>query len=1169
MPSIETFHVRIASEAIDPETVQVARLEGVEAISQPYAFDVLVYCSDINGLDEAALLDKGIAIVFERGGEAVRTIHGMVAEIRDLGLTQSELIAYQVKIVPRAWALSLGATLDIYMDATIPEIVAQRLSKVELFTSDEGSAAKKAPADVDMRLSENYASAEFVVQYKETDLAFVSRLTENLGISFYFTEQNDRDVIVFTDNNAGFESLDPEDHPISWRGDGEKSGVFELRSVTRPIPHRYVAHDYNYRMPQVEVYGETAITVPGPGRDLIEYGTHCKTPLEAAWFSRIRAEESRASRKVYSGKSTDARMRAGTRFKLSDHPRGDIELLITEVRHKLEQSTSEGSHDEEYECEFKAIESSITYRPPRVTPKPRIAGVLTGRIEADGDYADIDDQGRYRVQFLFDTADRGEQAASRPIRMMQPHSGPGYGMHFPLRGGIEVALTFVDGDPDRPIIAGTVPNPTTSSPVSDGNSRRNVIRTGGGNEINIDDDKASPRIKLTTPRNNTMLQLGAPNGNEDGILMATAGASTQTATLGIGAIGSLKTGISLLQDWRSAGDIISLAQPPGKMEKMLAMGELIDCAAELTGAGVEFAKSIKEGGAAKDQSVADTSQESADKKQSTMIGKQRDLKTKKDALDLDTAPPDSDTSDAANAKRDLKAKYDAYQAVRTRLDTDSTGELASLKSARDAYYLTHRKIADGGKTGLEDQQKQDADNYISAAQTVLASREEIDGDESPQAGNEALDLYNAAHPTATKQTLWETIPAATQASALTPDKLTQLNAACDAYKNTLPKDKQQSVDDFKTAVGTEKTAYDDLQTQNADVAMKQREADDSNYIATSGTDAKNMAKASLAANAIRTGMALYSTVLGVYNMFKNSAEGATNEIAWTRLVTDMKLLSMRGFQGAQDPLRGELKFQDENYAMHLIGATDATGVYALDRLFMWSPSVNIHGSDQVIIMAGKENTAVTADRIKSAMTPNPQSYPSGALVMAKERGEFKAKTLFLSGQKIDLKTCKWPFPVPDTQQTLVFDAEKDLVEIGGKKVAAEAKISIDTSSNAKIELASEKAAQKAKLTLDQGKAETEVSQSLALKIGDDCKIEADKKSITIDAGDSGRIVIKAGGFQVSIGKSGVTIEKPGGNKVVISSSSVLIKGGASASITISSSGTTVAGKFATPSVSAQ
>jgi hypothetical protein len=105
--------------------------------------------------------------------------------------------------------------------------------------------------------------------------------------------------------------------------------------------------------------------------------------------------------------------------------------------------------------------------------------------------------------------------------MAQPHAGAGYGFHFPLRDGVEVLLTCIDGDPDRPIISGAVPNPVTPSTVGAENGRRNVIRTGGGNEINIDDTEGSERIKMTTPYGNTLFQLGAPNAPVPGAFLKT------------------------------------------------------------------------------------------------------------------------------------------------------------------------------------------------------------------------------------------------------------------------------------------------------------------------------------------------------------------------------------------------------------------------------------------------------------------------------------------------------------------------------------------------------------------------------------------------------------------------------------------------------------------------
>jgi type VI secretion system secreted protein VgrG len=102
-------------------------------------------------------------------------------------------------------------------------------------------------------------------------------------------------------------------------------------------------------------------------------------------------------------------------------------------------------------------------------------------------HADVDEQGRYTVRFLFDISPRNRTKSSAPIRMIQPHAGPGYGVHFPLHQGVEVAVVFVDGDPDRPLIQGAVPNPLTSSPVKRANARQSRIQTATGTAIVMKD----------------------------------------------------------------------------------------------------------------------------------------------------------------------------------------------------------------------------------------------------------------------------------------------------------------------------------------------------------------------------------------------------------------------------------------------------------------------------------------------------------------------------------------------------------------------------------------------------------------------------------------------------------------------------------------------------------
>ena len=199
-----------------------------------------------------------------------------------------------------------------------------------------------------------------------------------------------------------------------------------------------------------------------------EYGSNHDTPEQGDRLARVRSEERDGQCRFFRGESDRAELTAGASVQLVGHPRlDDPSLLLVEVEHRGSQvvGTHGGDGSEGYLNAFKAVDASRTYRPPRVTPRPRIHGVLTAITEpaakgTSGRIAQIDEQGRYTVRFFFDAASgEGRVRSSAPVRMVQPHAGANYGMHFPLKPGIEVAVTFVDGDPDRPIIAGAVPNP--------------------------------------------------------------------------------------------------------------------------------------------------------------------------------------------------------------------------------------------------------------------------------------------------------------------------------------------------------------------------------------------------------------------------------------------------------------------------------------------------------------------------------------------------------------------------------------------------------------------------------------------------------------------------------------------------------------------------------------
>jgi type VI secretion system secreted protein VgrG len=475
--------IRLESDEFDTTAVQLFELSGKEAVSRLFSFDLGVVCTDPAGLDTQALVGAGASIVFElteAGSDVpvdVRRYHGMLAEVEDMLDPEVETRAYRLRFVPRAYRSTLIQTQEIFLDKSVPDIIKEKLARVGL----EG-------ADVEMRLLGTYAPREFVVQYKETDLAFVSRLAEHLGISFHFEHCEGRDVIVFSDDNSFFRPIEGEEK-VHFRPRGEKSEVHRLTATARMIPATYVAQDYNYLTPELDLTGRHEVP-GGYAGGVIEYGLNYWTPDEGATLARLRAEERRATNNVLAGEADVFRFHPGATLVLEGHPRIDpTRLLLLEVEHRARQavlSHGGGGQPRFYANTFRAIDAAVPYRPARLTPKPRISGVISARVEPHpdgeiGKHAEIDEQGRYTVRFFFDPSPLGVRKLSTlPVRMAQPHAGPNYGFHFPLKPGIEVLVAFAEGDPDRPFIVGSVPNPITPTPVARPSYLFNKVQTVSG-----------------------------------------------------------------------------------------------------------------------------------------------------------------------------------------------------------------------------------------------------------------------------------------------------------------------------------------------------------------------------------------------------------------------------------------------------------------------------------------------------------------------------------------------------------------------------------------------------------------------------------------------------------------------------------------------------------------
>jgi type VI secretion system secreted protein VgrG len=478
--SQDVVELKLETKDFDTEHLRVHRLRARERMSVPYSIEVDIVALGSKAPPIEDLAGANVTVTLARG-DIERKFHGVVKRAVERHARNDGHLGFMLDLVPHLWLASMVETLDVHLNKTVPMLIEEKLGLLDMHPG----------AEFGLSLVDSYETRQMMVQYRESDLDFIARWCEHYGVFYFFVPEAKGAMLLFGDNPGSYRKI-ADDHDVPFVGGGEHQGVYELAAEEQIIPRVFVCRDYNDQMPAMELQADHELDT-GFGGGIIEYGANVETEKDAARIATIRAEEREATRVVYVGESNDPRFAAGHTFNLLHHPRHEKPMLIVEVEHRAAQDVAGWGEGNEvpYENSFRAIDAKNCFRPPRDTAIPRVHGVVAGIVEtSQGNIkrdAQLDDQGRYTVRFLFDTAPEGERKASCPVRMMQPHAGPGYGMHFPLKPGIEVAIAFLDGNPDRPLIVGSVPNPITVTPITAETSTKNRIKTRSGILIEFED----------------------------------------------------------------------------------------------------------------------------------------------------------------------------------------------------------------------------------------------------------------------------------------------------------------------------------------------------------------------------------------------------------------------------------------------------------------------------------------------------------------------------------------------------------------------------------------------------------------------------------------------------------------------------------------------------------
>ena len=464
--------------------------------------------SEKDGINVDDILGKAVGVALELPKGGTRYFNGYVTRF-SAGGTVGRYHRYRAEVRPWLWFLSRTSDCRIFQEMTVPDIIKKVFADHKM-------------ADFSMELTGSYKTRTYCVQYRETDLNFVSRLMEEEGIYYYFRHTKGHDTLVVTDSSSkhepfsGCEKLPfiaPEkaarpdvDHIVNW-------------DFSREVqPGAYAQDDYDFERPSVEIKTRKVLTRSYTPSDyeMFDYPGRYLQSSDGQQLASVRIDEYGSQFETANALTNARGLSVGCSVNMYGYPRGDQnrEYLVLSAEYELEYGEYESVPQPEgadYQCNFVAMSTKQQFRPRRLTPKPFVQGPQTAMVVGPGgDEIYTDKYGRVKVQFHWDRYGKQDQNSSCWIRVSSPWAGKAWGGISIPRIGQEVVVDFLEGDPDQPIITGRVYNAEQMPPYAlPGNMTQSGMKTrsskGGGpdnfNEIRFEDLKGSEQLFIHAEKN--------------------------------------------------------------------------------------------------------------------------------------------------------------------------------------------------------------------------------------------------------------------------------------------------------------------------------------------------------------------------------------------------------------------------------------------------------------------------------------------------------------------------------------------------------------------------------------------------------------------------------------------------------------------------------------------
>lgn len=477
----------------------ISSFSGTEYLSKPFNFrvELLSQNHDIKAND---LLGKTVDIELKLSSGESRYFNAYVSQFSAGGRRSGGYRSYSAELVPWFQLLTLYSDCKIFQnkkaDAIIKDVFGER-----------------GFSDFEVNTTGTFKEREYTVQYRETDFQFVSRLMEEEGMFYYFKHEQGRHVMVIGDSSSAYEAC-AESEAMYVEGEGYDDRLTQWENEASLVSGKWSQKDYNFETPSTNLFTTVSTVLETPGLDKFEqydYPGLYRNKNEGDTLTRIRMEEEESFHNEVNASGNYRSFFAGGTFSIGEHIIASEEgksYVITSISHQIRESNYElgESGGFEYVNDFQCIPDSVKYRPPQTTRKPFVQGPQTAVVVGpSGEEIYVDEYGRIKVQFHWDRVGKKDDKSSCWIRVSQQWAGQKWGAIFTPRIGHEVIVSFLEGDPDQPIVTGCVYNaenmPPYDLPANKTQSgwKTRSSKSGGTanfNELRFEDKKGSEEIYI-------------------------------------------------------------------------------------------------------------------------------------------------------------------------------------------------------------------------------------------------------------------------------------------------------------------------------------------------------------------------------------------------------------------------------------------------------------------------------------------------------------------------------------------------------------------------------------------------------------------------------------------------------------------------------------------------